>query len=444
MKHSLLKTYIKYVSLNIMGMIALSCYILADTYFISKALGATGLAALNLSISIYSVIHGIGLMIGIGGSTRFSILKAQSNNHRAEIVFSTSIKAGVLVSILFVMVGLFGSRFLALTLGANQQTLPLTISYLSTILIFAPFFILNNIILAFVRNDNNPKLSMVAMLIGSFSNIILDYVFMFPLKMGMFGAAFATGLAPIISLGILLIHFAKKKNAFAFLKSKLQWRSLPDVLSLGLSALIIEISSAVVLITYNLVILNIEGNMGVAAYGIVANIALVGIAVFTGIAQGIQPLISKYYGMQKYDLVKRVRTYAILTAISIAIMIYLCILFYSDDIIRIFNSENNLEIARIAKIGMKIYFAGFLFVGINIVTAMFLSATENAGDAFYITIARGLVLIIPLVLLLSNIYQMIGVWSSFVVTEFLVTILAIVIMKVRNKSLWTKGISNNH
>lgn len=443
MEKYLLSNFAKYVSLNILGMIGLSVYILADTYFVSKALGSMGIVALNLSISIYSVIHGMGLMIGIGGATRFSILKSQNNNKKASVVFSSAIKLGVMIGVIFAIIGLFGAKYLALALGADTVTLPHTKIYLTTILFFAPFFILNNIILAFVRNDSNPNLSMIAMLVGSFSNIALDYVFMFPLGMGMFGAAFATGLAPIISICILLFHFVNKKNAFAFLKSKVKWALIPDVFNLGLSALIIEISSAVILITFNLVILGIEGNLGVAAYGIVANLALVGIAVFTGLAQGIQPLTSKYYGLKEYEKVRKVRIYALRTSVVIATIIYLCVILYSESIIGIFNSENNIAIAQIAETGLKIYFIGFFFVGINIVTAMFLSATENARDAFFITIARGFVIIVPLVMVLSKIFNMIGVWLAFVVTELFVTIIAIYLTKKR-RNLSLSKLSNDN
>ncbi len=433
MEKSLLSCFAKYVSLNILGMIGLSCYILADTYFVSKALGSTGITALNLSISIYSVIHGIGLMIGIGGATRFSILKSQAKDKKAGIVFSSAIMIGLIIGVIFTVIGLFGAKYLALALGADRVTLSLTTTYLSTILTFAPFFILNNIALAFVRNDNNPKLSMLAMLVGSFSNVILDYVFMFPLKMGMFGAAIATSLAPIISICILLFHYVNQKDALTFLKNKFRWELIPYIFSLGLSAFIIEASSAVVLITFNLVILEIEGNLGVAAYGIVANLALVGIAIFTGLAQGIQPLTSKYYGLRKYDLVRRIRKYAFVTSILIALIIYMCILFYSDGIIRLFNSENNIIIAQIAEVGLKIYFVGFFFVGVNIVTAMFFSTTENARAAFVVTITRGLVIIVPLVIVFSKILNMTGVWLAFVFTEFIVTMLAIYLTKARRE-----------
>jgi len=266
------RKFIKYVSLNIIGMMGLSCYILADTFFIAKVLGASGIAALNFSISVYSLLHGVGIMIAIGGATRYSILKSQGSNQKANTVFSICLKLGIILGLVFALMGIFGSTSLALVLGADISTLPLTKTYLTTILCFAPFFIINNILLAFVRSDNNPKLSMVAMLIGSFSNIILDYIFMFPLKMGMFGAAFATCLAPIICIGILLMHFVRKKNSFKYISNKITFTHAWDIITLGISGFINEISSAVVLITFNLVILKLKGNLGVAAYGIIANI----------------------------------------------------------------------------------------------------------------------------------------------------------------------------
>ncbi|NLP27977.1 MAG: MATE family efflux transporter [Clostridia bacterium] len=430
------KDFTKYVSLNILGMLGLSCYILVDTFFVSKALGATGIAALNFSISIYSVIHGIGLMVGIGGATRYSILKSRNKDAKANMVYSTCVKIGLVIGLILAIIGIFASKSLALLLGADTSTLPLTKTYLTTILCFSPFFIMNNIIIAFVRNDNNPNLSMIAMLTGSFSNIILDYIFMFPLKMGMFGAAFATSLAPIISLAILAIHFLNGKNNFRYSKNKIRLSWVLDIVRLGLSSFITEISSAVALITFNLVILKLEGNIGVASYGIVANIALVAVSVFIGIAQGMQPLISRGYGLKDSYMVKKVMNYALITSIILAVLIYLGVFFNADTIVAAFNSENNLDIAQIAKRGLRIYFIGFFFAGINIIMSMYLSATENAKEAFTVSVARGCFIIVPLALLLSVLLKITGIWLSFALTECIVTIIAIIVISVK------KAVSN--
>lgn len=425
MKTSVLRSFSKYVSLNILGMIGLSGYILADTFFIAKALGATGLVALNLSISIYSIIHGLGLMIGIGGAIRFSMLKAQKERTAANIVFSNAVKLSIVIGLILTLVGLVGTKNLALLLGADEMTLPLVSTYLMTILSFAPLFMLNNVVLAFVRNDNHPKLAMIAMLMGSFSNIILDYLFMFTFDMGMFGAALATSLAPIISMGVLVFHFISKKNDLIYLRHPWSWQGSLDILKLGLSAFIIEISSAVALINFNLVILGISGNVGVAAYGIVANLALVGVAIFSGLAQGIQPLTSKYYGMKNFRLLKQIGRYTLVTTLAIGVVIYFAINRSSEWLVRIFNSENNLQVAQLATEGLELYFIGFFFVGLNIVAAMFFSTIEKTRDAFIITLSRGILLIVPMLFLLSERLGMQGVWLSFVFTELVVTVFVI-------------------
>ena len=433
MKQSLLRTFCRYVSLNVLGMVSLSCYILADTFFIAQKLGVQGLAALNLSIPVYSMIHGMGLMIAIGGATRFSILHSQGSPKGANTVFSTALRAGLAISLLFVLLGLLGSGYLAELLGADESILPMTKTYLATILVFAPFFITYNVVLAFVRNDNSPNLAMIAMLVGSFSNILLDYVFMYPLDMGMFGAALATCLAPIISLSLLLPHFAKQKDKLGMFRDKLAWSLLPDICALGSSALIVELSSAVVMITFNLVIHALQGNTGVAAYGIVANLGLVGVAVFTGLAQGTQPLASRLYGVKSIQLTERVREYALRTAIVLAVIIYLGVLGYSERIVALFNSEGNYEIAHMAVEGLRIYFLGVFFLAINVVEGTYLSATEKPQDAFLISIGRGILIIVPLVLILSRIWNMTGVWLAFVLTESTVTSLTVAAKRRRAK-----------
>jgi len=181
------------------------------------------------------------------------------------------------------------------------------------------------------------------------------------------------------------------------------------------------------------VILRLKGNLGVASYGIVANVALVGISIFSGIAQGIQPLVSKGYGMDNYEVLKKVMKYALITSLSIASLIYLTVFYNTDNIIGIFNSEQNLEVAQIAKTGLRIYFIGFFFAGINIIIAMYLSATERAKDAFIISITRGCIIIVPLVLLLSSTLKMTGIWLAFVLTECAVTIIIIIMASFKKR-----------
>ncbi|WP_455539175.1 MATE family efflux transporter [Terrisporobacter sp.] len=427
--------FIKYVSLNITGMIGISCYILADTLFVSKALGTLGLASLNFSIPVYSIIQGIGLMIGIGGATQHSINEQQKNSNNDS--FTQSIYFGGIMSILFIIIGSLLVSKLTILLGADKSTFLLTKNYLTTLLFFSPFFIFNNILLAFIRNDNNPKLSMIAMLVSSFANIILDYVFMFPFKMGIFGAALATSLSPIISLCILSSHFIRKQQKFNFVKNKISLLNIYKVITMGFSSLIGELTSAISLITFNLIIIKIGGNTGVAAYGIVANVALIATSIFTGISQGIQPLLSEYYGRDEKILLKKIFNYSIITTLIFEVVIYLIIYLFSNDVVAFFNSENNLALTVIATKGMKIYFIGYLFAGINIVSCAFFSSISEVRGAMILSILRSCIILVPVIFFISILFKMNGIWFAFVITEFIVLIINIMLL-LNNKILRLK------
>lgn len=414
--------FFKYVAHNVLGMIGLSCYILADTFFIARGVGADGLTALNLAIPIYSFIHGTGLMIGMGGATRFAISKSKT-------VFTQAFYYVLIMASILVPIGIFLSGSLANLLGANADTYQMTTTYLKVILCFSPMFMLNNLVICFVRNDNNPKLAMNAMLIGSFSNIILDYVFVFPLKMGMFGAAFATGIAPIVSLLILSTHFIKKRNSFRLCKLRPHPRTYLDISLIGVSSLVTELSSGIVIIVFNSIILRIKGNLGVAAYGIIANIALVVISIFIGISQGVQPILSKNYGEQNKQNVKKILKYGIVTAVTFALVIYGFFFLFSEPVVDIFNKEHDKELAGIAIKGLRIYFTSFLFAGINILCCTYFSSIDKIRNAFVISILRGFIIIIPLALILSAMYGMVGVWLTMTLTEFIVLILTVILLK---------------
>lgn len=417
-----LKEFIKYAALNVMGMTGLSCYILADTFFISKGLGANGLTALNLAIPVYSLIHGSGLMLGMGGATKYSILKSQKNWGQTNKIFTNTVYLAGILAIAFLLTGIFLTRVLTAFLGADQEVFGMTATYLRVILLFAPAFLMNDILICFVRNDGDPKLAMLAMLGGSLSNVALDYLFIFPLKLGIFGAVFATGLAPLISIMILSVYFLKKRNQFHMIREKPHPETEKTVVKLGIPSLIGEVSSGVVILVFNSIILKLQGNTGVAAYGVIANLSLVVMAVYTGIAQGMQPLISKAWGRYEIRTCKRILSYAMITMAAVSIAVYAVIFFLADPIAGIFNSENNRLLQEIAVTGLKLYFTAAVFAGFNLIISVYFTSVELALPAQLISILRGVVLIVPMAFLLSGLFGMSGVWLAFPAAEFLTAV----------------------
>lgn len=423
--NSNLKEFIRYTTLNVLGMIGLSGYILADTFFIAKGLGANGLTALNLAIPIYSFIHGTGLMLGMGGATKYAIFWGQKEHQKSHQVFTNTLYLTVLSAAVFMFTGSLLSGKITALLGADGAVFSMTETYLRIILLFAPAFLLNEVLICFVRNDNNPKLSMLAMLTGSLSNILLDYIFIFPLHLGIRGAVLATGAAPVISICILSWHFIRRQNNFHWIKTKISASLAGNILSLGLSSLINEAASGIVMIAFNMLILSLQGNTGVAAYGVIANLSLVVISIYTGIAQGTQPIISRTYGSGDKNSQRQILKYAIITTEFLSVCIYLLFFQMAYPIVSIFNSEKNMQLQQIAVTGLKLYFTAIPFAGFNIILAMYFAATDHALPAQVISLARGLFLILPAAVCLSWLIGMSGIWLSFPITEIIVTIAGI-------------------
>ena len=423
--------FIKYVSLNVLGMIGLSCYILADTFFVARGIGSDGLTALNIAIPIFNFVNGIGLMLGMGSATKYAILKAQNKNDEANIVFTNSLIYILIISILFIVISILFTSHIAYILGAKENIHTMTNIYIKMILLFSPMFMLNNVLLGFVRNDNHPRLAMIAMLMGSLFNIIFDYIFIFPLNMGIFGAVLATVFSPVVSILILSTLFIKKKNSFFIVKPNISFRKFFEISSLGISFLITEVSSGFVILSFNIIILNIAGNVGVAAYGITANIALVIIAIFTGMGQGVQPIISINYNNE--DNINKIYKYAIILSSSISILVYIITYLFANEITSVFNRDNIEELQKISVNGLRIYFTAFIFVGYNIVTCVYFSAKDKAKPAFIISILRGFIFIMPSIFILSSVFNMTGVWLSFPISEILTSIFSFVFF-IRNRN----------
>lgn len=407
------KEFLRYVSLSILGLIGTSCYILADTYFIAKGEGNLGLAALNVAIPAFNFMNATGLMIGIGGATKYSITKNNS-------VFVHSFVMALFFATIFFVLGAFFPYELSALLGANKDVLDITATYLRLLLCFSPAFMLNNLFMAFVRNDENPHLVSIAMTCGSLFNIIFDYIFIFPMGLGMFGAALATGFSPAVSIMVMSVHKLKKKNSFHLKSEKISFKSCLGIASLGISSFITEFANGIVVLIFNIIILDIRGNIGVAAYGVITNIAMIVMALFNGLSQGMQPLLSHEYGHGNYNNVTKIYRLGTAFSLCMAAIVYILLFIFSNPVIAVFNSENNKTLFSIANTGIHLYFSAFFFTGINIVKASYYSAIGNAKSSFIISVLRGLVIIIPTVLILSHFFSMNGVWLSLPVTDLIV------------------------
>lgn len=416
-KPTKLREFIRNTMFSVLGTLGVSCYILADTFFVAQGMGSTGLTALNLAIPVYNFIHGTGLMLGMGGATRYSICKIRGDRKQADREYSHVIYLAALFSLLFAAAGVFGASWLTALLQADETVFELTKTYLFWLLLFSPAFILNDILLCFIRNDGEAGLPMTAMLIGSFANVLLDYLFIFPMGLGIFGAVFATGLSPIISMLVLLPYFLKQKNGFHLHGMPIEPALLKNSLAIGFPSLIAQVSSGIVMIVFNLIILKLEGNTGVAAYGVIANLSLVVSAVYTGIAQGMQPLLSESYGAGEQRLSRQFLSYGMAAMAACSVLLYGILAFGADGVASVFNQEKDMLLQEMAVQGLKLYFTSNLFVGYNIIIAIYFSSVEKVIPAHLVSLLRGFVLTIPMVFILGGLFGMTGVWLSYPAAE---------------------------
>mgnify|MGYP004568159483 CR=1 FL=1 len=433
-KPSLLREFFRYASLNMLGMVGISCYILADTFFVAQGLGQTGLTALNLAIPCFNLIHGCGLMLGMGGAIRYSILKGQAPRQQTDRLFTALLALAAVLALIFLTAGIFFSRPLTRLTGADQEVFEMTRTYLQVLLLFSPAFLTNDLVLCFVRNDGAPQLATLAMVAGSFSNIVLDMVFIFGLGWGIFGAVFATGLAPLFSLAILSRHLLSRRRGFSLCAGRPRLRLALGCLGLGFPSLVTEFSSGTVIIAFNYLFLRLEGNVGVAAYGVVTNLSLVVTALFTGLAQGAQPLISRAQGQNRPDQARRLLRYGLFSVLGLSLFLYAITALAAGPIAAVFNSEGDPLLQEIAVQGLRLYFLGIGFAGWNILFSIFFAATEQALPAHLISLSRGLFLILPMAFLMAWLGGAQGVWLTYPLTELLTLAMAAVLYRKKGQA----------
>lgn len=427
-KHSILPQFLRYVSLNMLAMLGTSCYILADTFFVANGIGEDGLTALNLVMPVFNVIHATGLMIGIGGATKYAIHRARGETKQAEQILFHACLLALLFGVVFILIGLIATDPICRWLGSDAATHDMMVTYLRTLLCFAPLFLCNQLMVAFVRNDGAPNRAMIATLTGTICNVVLDYIFIFPLQMGMLGAVLATGCAPVVGILIQAFYFRKPTCSLRIRLCRFQGQSCKPIFLLGGAEWITETASGIVIFCFNFVILHEAGNTGVAAYGIIANLALVAACLFTGIAQGTQPLFSKSYGSGEQKQVRTLLTMTLSTAMLFATVFYGILFCFTEQFVEWFNTDGNPILAEMAEHGMRIYFLAFFFSGINIAASAFFSAVECPAFSFCISILRGGVLLIPVLFAFAVLWHMDGVWISYPVAEAGTCVLAVILL----------------
>lgn len=428
LKDDVKRLYLKYFLPTVGAALVTSIYILFDTIFIGQGIGGDGLAALNIVLPIYSLVFGVGYLIGVGGSTVLGIERGRGHNKKAIDIFSLSIYMAVIISILFFIIGKFFMDDIAIMLGATNITRELIREYMDIVAFgFIPFTI-GSTLQGFVRVDKNPKRAMIATIIGGMLNIVLDYVFVFSLNMGMFGAGLATVLSYTISTIILLTHFISKNNTLKLTYKCFKSSYIMRIINNGIPSFFIEMSTGIIIYLFNFQLLKFIGETGVTAYSIISNTAIIFISISNGISQTIQPIVSINVGAKKYSRAMELRKIAFYVAIVFGLISAICGFLFPEQIIKIFVTPTD-EVNQIAIIAIRIYFIAFITMGANIVLGGYFQAIEMSKIAIFISLLRGLVIVGVMIFILPIILGVNGIWLSVPLTEVITFGIALCVSK---------------
>lgn len=424
------KLFFRYLIPSICGTMVTSIYVLADTIIIGRGIGIDAMAALNIVLPLFNIFFGTGLLFGVGGSVLMSIARGKGDPDAGQRYFSTSLFLNAVMSILYMIVFLTFMEEIARFLGATDTTMPYIMAYTPPILWGIGFFSFSSFLQTFVRNDGAPTLAMAAVISGGVLNVILDIVFVYPLKMGMMGAALASVIGSFTTTAILLLHFFSKSNGLHFSMKGISLSLCTDIFKNGFTSFLVDISSGIVMFIFNLQILKYIGDIGVSMYGVITNTAIVVTCLCNGVNQAAQPIISTNHGAGLHDRIHIVRKLGIRTSLAIGLSAAALGLAFPNMFTYIFLHPNP-EILALSPSAVRTYFTGFSVTGLNMFIIGYFQSTAKPHLSLLLCLLRGCVLSILFVYVLPPFLDVTGIWASVPLAEF-ITLLAAIYFLIKN------------
>lgn len=435
MEEKTTKVFARYALPQMIGLLANSVYVIVDGIFIGNRLGTKAMAAAAVSVPLVEFLIAISMAMTSGAGVLISSSFGRNDKKRAREIFNLILYMALAVGLLIIGFGNLYINQLANLLGSTKEIHTLAITYMRYIITFSPFLIFSFLLGGLVRNDGENRLAMIAMSLGSFSNIVLDYVFMYPFNMGIGGAALATAIGPIFSVLILLPHFFSKKGNLFFERVKIKIKEIKEILRLGFPAFIMEFSIGTITFIYNFAIIKVGyGEMGLAAYLIIGYLMLIILAIFLGMAEGLQPAFSYFNGTKEVEKNKNLRKFSVKVFIAIGIIGYIFIYFFAKNFFSIFN-PNDLKLLDFVNKISKYYFIAFFLAGYNILMISFWQSNECTRIAVLISALRSIVVPIVLMMTLTLVFSREIIWIVHSLSETITAIIGILILKYLKRNI---------
>ena len=429
------KLLIRHAVPSSIGILVMSLNILIDTIFVGQWIGPDAIAAINVVLPVSFFIAALGMSIGVGGASIISRALGNNEKKKAILTFGNQLTMTVLMTVIFGFFGLvFVDSIIPLFGGKGNLFLPAKIYY-TIILYGVPVLAFCMMANNSIRAEGKPKIAMYAMLLPSISNLFLDYIFIYLLDMGMYGAAWATTISYIVCATYILLFFISGRSELKlnFIDLKLKRSIVHQISSLGFVTLSRQAMVSITVLLVNNILYELGGESIVAVYAIISRMLMFATFPILGITQGFLPIAGFNYGAKKFERVREVIRVSFKYATILAVFISILIFSLANQIPKIFTNDDliNQEVP----IALRIVFSLLPIVGIQLIGAAYFQAIGKALPALLLTLTRQAFFFIPLVFLFAFKMGVFGVWLSFPVSEFLATIVTVYYLNSEMKKL---------
>lgn len=406
-------------------MIFTSIYGVVDGLFVSNIVGSEAFAGVNLIMPALMMLGSVGFMVGTGGSALVSKTIGEGNKKLANRYFSMLIYFLLIVGIVLSILGNVFIRQISELLGAKGEMVDICSTYGRTLLCSLPFFMLQNCFQSFLVVAEKPAMGLCVSVIAGLSNMVLDFLFIYVFRLGVFGAAFATAISEFVGAAIPLIFFIRKNNSpLNLIKTKLELKPILRTCSNGSSEMVTNISMSLVNMLYNLQLVKFAGYDGVVAYGIIMYVGFIFSGTYLGYCVGVAPIVGYHYGAANTAELKNLFKKSLFLLSSAAVVLTSCAELLSSVLAGIFVGYNQ-DLHNMTTNAIQLFALSYIISGINIFASAFFTALNNGLVSAIISFLRTLVFQVAFIFILPLLLDLNGIWLAVVGAEICSLIVSI-------------------
>lgn len=419
----------------VVGMLVMALYNVVDRIFIGQCVGPDAIAGLAVTFPIMNLATAVGVLIGVGASSRISIVLGARRNNEAEVLLGNAFTLTIINGVVYIALFAIYMNPLLYLFGASDATLPYARSYM---LVLLPGLILTNIAYSFnnvMRASGYPRKAMMTMIIGAVVNVVLDPIFIIVLDWGIAGAALATDIAMAVSAAFVMAHFLRRDVTLPIRRGTfgLKWSVIWAIISIGSAPALVNAAGCAVNALANRALITYGTDRDIAAAGVMVTFTSILVTIVIGICQGMQPLVGYNYGAGRLDRLRRTYWLAVISASAITGFGALYGLLFPASVGRIFSSDP--ELIQCTVRALSTCLVVFPVVGFQVISTAFFQSIGNVTESIIVSLLRQVIFMIPLLIFMPRFFGLDGVWMSFPMSDAIATIITAILIIWQFKKL---------